>query len=243
MLVTTRAIILGAVRTAGDKLVVRMLTEEAGRVDFIVYGAWSKRSGHKASFIFPLSAVDVTFDYRQNKELSTLKDATPSFPILELFMEPEKATVAMFLAEIFTRSIHKGEETQEIFDYCWHAVASLEHLQRNLANFHITTLVGLSRLLGIQPNIKGFKKNTYFDLTTSQYEYNMPLHTFFLNHQHTAFLPTLLRINYRNMHFYRLERMERQILLDTIVTYFKLHIPEFGDVKSLKTLIEVYNLV
>jgi hypothetical protein len=43
MLITTRAIILGAVRTAGDKLVVRTLTEEPGRVDFIVYGAWSKR--------------------------------------------------------------------------------------------------------------------------------------------------------------------------------------------------------
>ena len=243
MIITTRAIILGAVRTAGDKLVVRTLTEEAGRVDFIVYGAWSKRSGHKASFIFPLSAVDVTWDYRPNKELPTLKDATPSYPILDLFIQPEKASIAMFLAEMFARSIHKGEETQEIFDFCWQTVASLEHIQRNVANFHIATLVGLSRLLGIQPNTEKHRKNFYFDLATSQYEYSMPLHAFYLNHQHTAFLPTLLRINYRNMRYYRLNRSERQFLLETIINYFKLHIPEFGDVKSLKTLIEVYNLV
>ena len=69
------------------------------------------------------------------------------------------------------------------------------------------------------------------------------MHAFYLNHQHTAFLPTLLRINYRNMRFYRLDRTERQFLLETIITYFKLHIPEFGDVKSLKTLMEVYNLL
>lgn len=243
MLITTRAIILGAVRTAGDKLVVRTLTEEAGRVDFIVYGAWSKRSGHKASYIFPLSAVDVTWDYRPNKELPTLKEATPSYPLIDLFIQPEKSTIAMFLAEIFVRSIHKGEETQEIFDYCWQTVASLEHTQRNIANFHIATLVGLSRLLGIQPNAEKHQKNVYFDLSTSQYEYNMPLHAFYLNHQQTAFLPTLLRINYRNMRFYRLDRTERQFLLETIITYFKLHIPEFGDVKSLKTLMEVYNLL
>lgn len=241
MIITTRAIILGAVRTAGDKLVVRTLTEAEGRVDFIVYGAWSKRSGHKASFIFPLSAVDVTWDYRPNKELPTLKDATPSYPLLDLFINPEKSTIAMFLAEIFARSIHKGEETQEIFDYCWHTVASLEHIQRNFANFHIATLVGLSRLLGIQPNTEKHRDNFYFDLSTSQYEYSMPLHAFYLNHQHTAFLPILLRINYRNMRLYRLDRTDRQFLLETIITYFKLHIPEFGDVKSLKTLIEVYN--
>ena len=133
MLITTRAIILGAVRTAGDKLVVRTLTEEAGRVDFIVYGAWSKRSGHKASYIFPLSAVDVTWDYRPNKELPTLKEAAPSYPLLDLFIQPEKSTIAMFLAEIFARSIHKGEETREIFDYCWQTVASLEHTQLSIA--------------------------------------------------------------------------------------------------------------
>ena len=167
MIITTRAIILGAVRTAGDKLVVRTLTEAEGRVDFIVYGAWSKRSGHKASYIFPLSAVNVTWDYRPNKELPTLKEATPTFPMLELFINPEKSTIAMFLAEIFARSIHKGEETQEIFDYCWHAAASLEHTRRNLANFHIATLVGLSRLLGIQPNTEKHRNNFYFDLSST----------------------------------------------------------------------------
>ena len=52
-------------------------------------------------------------------------------------------------------------------------------------------------------------------------------------------VPLLLRMNVRNMHSFRLNRQQRNRILDILTAYYKLHVPEFRDLRSLAVLREV----
>ncbi len=57
--------------------------------------------------------------------------------------------------------------------------------------------------------------------------------------EEAASVPLLLRMNLRNMHSFRLTRQQRARILDVLTTYYKLHVPEFRDPRSLAVLREV----
>ena len=52
-------------------------------------------------------------------------------------------------------------------------------------------------------------------------------------------LPLFLRMNIRNMHSFRLNRSQRNRILDVLTSYYKLHVPEFRDLRSLAVLREL----
>ena len=54
-----------------------------------------------------------------------------------------------------------------------------------------------------------------------------------------AALPKLLRMNLRNMHRFRLNRQQRNRILDVLTLYYQLHVPEFRNLRSLAVLREV----
>ena len=46
-------------------------------------------------------------------------------------------------------------------------------------------------------------------------------------------------MNLRNMHKFRLNRQQRGRMLDILTLYYKLHVPEFRELRSLAVLREV----
>ena len=45
-----------------------------------------------------------------------------------------------------------------------------------------------------------------------------------------------MRMNFDNMRFFKMNREERGRCLDVIITYFRLHVPNFPEMKSLSVL-------
>ena len=52
----------------------------------------------------------------------------------------------------------------------------------------------------------------------------------------------MLRMNYPTMHLFPMSREQRNRLLDVIVSYYRLHIPSFPEMKSLEVLRNLYNV-
>lgn len=48
-------------------------------------------------------------------------------------------------------------------------------------------------------------------------------------------------MNYPTMHLFRLSRRERQRILQVLNTYYRLHVPQFPELKSLEVLQEFYS--
>ena len=53
-------------------------------------------------------------------------------------------------------------------------------------------------------------------------------------------LPVLFRMDYATLHLFRLSRRERMRILQVLNEYYRLHVPNFPELKSLEVLQEFY---
>ena len=70
---------------------------------------------------------------------------------------------------------------------------------------------------------------------------NFQAHGQYLDGEESAFLPKLLRMDYATMHLFRFNRQQKSRVLDILVDYYRMHIPEFPELKSLDVLRTVFS--
>ena len=51
----------------------------------------------------------------------------------------------------------------------------------------------------------------------------------------------MMRMDYQNMHLFRMSRTDRNRCLDVMLTYYRLHLPSFPELKSLPVLKELFD--
>ena len=108
-----------------------------------------------------------------------------------------------------------------------------------MANFHLAFLMHLSRFMGIYPNLE--RPDHYFDLLAGSYCDRQPPHAHFLRRQEAQALPVLFRMDYPTLHIFRFSRQERMRILQVLNEYYRLHVPNFPELKSLEVLQEFYS--
>ena len=116
----------------------------------------------------------------------------------------------------------------------------LDACEKNFSNFHLVFLIRLSRFLGLYPNTEDYAEGAYFDLMNACFTLEKPIHGMFLRPEESARIINLMRMKYDNMHLFAMNRMERNRCLDIINEYYRLHLPDFPELKSLPVLQELF---
>lgn len=173
------------------------------------------------------------------RDLQRLKDAERQFPLYEINSDMTKISLIFFLSEFLTKVLRESDHNDLIFDYLKNSVETLEAAGKGLANFHLAFMVGLTRYLGVYPNVNFVGRNSYFDLLNGEFVMRMPLHAHYLSREQSAFLAHLHRMHYGNMHLFRLSRQQRNVIVEYLLEYYRLHIYDFPPLKSLEVLREL----
>ena len=237
MLQKTRAIVLHTLRHTDAAVVVHAYTEVAGRAAFLVYVSRSKRSKVRPAVLQPLALVELEADLRATTTLQRVKEARVVHPLTSLPYDPRKAAVAMYLAEFLYRVLQEQTANKALFDYLWQSVAYLDACRQGVANFHLAMLLRLSLLLGLYPNLEGCTPSTCFDLMAGCYTPQPPSrHVYYLQPAEAVRIPVLMRMNYRNMHLFKMNREQRQRCLAVIQDYYRLHLPGLPELRSAEVL-------
>ena len=100
----------------------------------------------------------------------------------------------------------------------------------------------LSRFLGLYPNWENYHPGDYFDLQNACFTSLRPQrHSDYLLPEEAAKLTDLMRMNYKTMHLFAMNRAERARCLTFINDYYRLHLPDFPVLKSLEVLKELFD--
>jgi DNA repair protein RecO (recombination protein O) len=67
-----------------------------------------------------------------------------------------------------------------------------------------------------------------------------PLHRDFLQPEEAGMIQLLMRMDFPTMHLFRLSHQERNRIVDVLVQYYRLHIPQFPELRSLSVLQELW---
>lgn len=233
-------IVLRTVKYGDSSLIVDLFTESHGRMSFVAHVSTSgRRRSSGAVFWRPLSMVEFDADLHGQGRLAHARNVRLSHNYTDLPFQPHKQMLVLFLAEFLSRVLREQQADAPLYGYLTHSLLWLDAAPSGFANFHLVFLLRLSQFVGIWPNIEGEPDGRYFDLRSGTYADAVPLHPDFLSPDESRLLPLLQRMNYPTMHLFRFSRLQRRRVLDVLTTYYRLHLPAFGELRSLDVLREL----
>ncbi|KAA6345480.1 DNA repair protein RecO [termite gut metagenome] len=242
MLQKTTGIVLHTLKYNDTSTIVEMYTELCGRASFVASVSRSKKAGIRLGLFQPLALIEFEADFRfTTAALYRIKEAKSLLPFATIPYDPSKRAISLFLAEFLYRSLREEEENRSLFAYLKHSIVWLDEVREGYANFHLVFLMHLSRFLGMYPNLENYRKGDYFDLLNAGFTSTRPLqHSFFILPEEACRIPCLTRMNYETMYLFKMNRTGRIRCLTIINEYYRLHLPGFPELKSLKILQELF---
>lgn len=240
MLETTQGIVLHYNRYNDDSAIVDIFTQSRGSIPFLVRDRRQQRKGGlHMTLLRPLNIVELVFDFRPSSSLQKIQELHIAHCYTSLPYHPIKETVALFLSEFLHGALRNEIRNADLYHYLLYSLKWFDATNEGLANFHLAFLIRLTYYLGFWPNIKDKENLLFFDLRDGTTTNTEPMHGFFLKGEEAATVPRFLRMNPRNMHKFRITRQQRARILDVLILYYQLHVPEFRNLRSLSVLREV----
>lgn len=235
----TRGIVLHSLKYGDDSMIVDIWTETRGNVPFVVKVPRSKKANVKSQLFRPLTFLQLDFDYRPQHSLQRLRDVHVDLPYITIPYEPMKGVVALFLGEVLYHALKNEERNDRLFRFLEYSFRWFDMADKDYVNFHLALLIKLTRYLGFWPNCEGRGLNDFFDLQESCFTAFRPVHGQCLNNEEAEWVPRFLKMNYATMRYFKMNRMQRNAVLDVLCRYYRLHIADFPALKSLEILQEV----
>lgn len=237
--VTTKAIVLSALKYGDTSLIVKCYTQEEGIKTYLVRGVLKpKKKGITAAYFQPLTQLKIVANHNTKNTLNSLKEVQVYQPYRTVYSNIVKQSVVLFLSEVLSNAIQEEEQNTTLYEYLETALQWLD-LHDNVANFHLLFLLNLTGFLGFYPDLSDTKKNG-FDLLEGVYSDNFANKNVIYKNDFYQF-KKLLGINFDAIQEVSFSKEERQVVLQIIIQYFKLHLGNFRNPKSLQVLETVFS--
>lgn len=235
MLGKTRGVVLRCLPYNDRYSIVHVYTESFGRVSYLFSRDRGKKTLLSKVLSMPFAVIDMEVVHLSNRDIHKVKECRLSFPESDVFFNPLKSSLALFLSEILYRIVKDTEPDRGMFDFLYKSVQMLEYSDAGIANFHLVFLLQLLHYMGIFPNLEN-GCNSYFDMQEGIFTSTIPLHKYYLGKEESQVFSRLLRMSYENMALYSFSRHDRVQIINRILEYYRLHLPEFPEIKSLSVL-------
>ena len=240
MLTKTQAIVLHSLKYGETRLIVDMFTRSQGRQSFIVSIPKSVKGKIKKQLFQPLTLLEIESDLRPKLQLQKLSDVRLASPFSSIPFDSNKLSISLFIAEFLYYALRSEQHNEPLFDYIVNSIQWLDAQTDRFANFHLVFLMRLSRFLGFYPNLDHYQTGDYFDLRESVFLSTPPVHRDFLHPQEAEKIQLMMRMDFPTMHLFRMSHQERNRLLEVSLIYYRLHLPDFPELKSVSVLQELY---
>ena len=239
MLIPTNALVLSKLKYNDNDLIVKCYTQQLGIVSFLLRGILkNKKSPTKAAYFQPLSLVQLTIVYKENRSLQSVSDTKMNHHYASLHSHVLKSAIVMFLSEVLASTLKEEEPNKTLFSYLETTLLWLDE-QTEFSNFHLLFMLNLSKYLGFYPDT-GAMHLPYFNLSEGKFENN--LHgDYTISGHNLTLLKQLLETPFDALSAVKINSKQRQSFLNMLLLYFELHLGSFKPPKSLQILNQVFN--
>ncbi len=229
MLFTSKGIVLQSFKYGENSLISKVLSEQKGLISLLSNKTKSKKN-KQGNYFQPLSAIHFVCYISLKSNIHRVKELTYNNSIPLPFDNVSVNAIRFFLAEVLSKVVKEEEQNFDLYSYVEKKLTLLNTENSPFPTFHITFLMELMVILGIQPFIK--KEHTYFDMEQGEGCATKPSHTNF-------FAPEDVQLYKRCQHAPEgLLKHERGRLLNVILQYYNIQLGGLVNLKS-KAVLEV----
>jgi DNA repair protein RecO (recombination protein O) len=232
MLQKTKGIVINYLKFKESSIIVKIYTEELGLQSYIVNSVRSaKAKSTKIALYQPLTLLDlVVYFHKTRAQINRISEVKCNFPFQSIPFDIRKSTIALFLTEVLHKTIQEETSNPPLFHFLESSIKLLEQIEQKIENFHLFFLIRLTRFLGFEPSsaedifeqIQEYKKilleKTEFQVLTQSME-------------------ALIQGNYTDN--LQIPSATRALLIDYLLDFYRLHVENFDNIKSLAVLREI----
>jgi DNA repair protein RecO (recombination protein O) len=149
-----------------------------------------------------------------------------------------KSSMTLFFSEVLSQLLTEQQPDEELFEYLSSVFQYLDQSE-HVANFSIKILLDMTFFLGFQPDVTT-SDATYFNMLNGNFDENglQPHH---LTDVESEQLKTFIGTNFDNLHKIKMNREQRNGLLNLVIAYFQIHLQTFKKPHSLSILKQLFD--
>ncbi len=238
MILQTKGIVFQSIKYGDTSLVVKVFTEALGLQSYMVKGVRSRKSRMKPSFFEPLTLLDMEVYHKPSQNLHHIKEVRVAYAWQHIPFSMEKQSILMFLDEMVYKCIREEHPNRDLFAWIYHSLVWFDLEERQFVNFHLFFLAQFSRFLGFYPKPTALPEQQvrYFDMQDGSFSAHRPAHPYFSEGAVARNLLKLVEATTGTLKTISLTGKERRLVLDSLLAFYQLHLPELGKIKSLEVL-------
>jgi DNA repair protein RecO (recombination protein O) len=236
MLHQTRGIALHLTKFSETSSIVKIYTELFGLQSYLVRGVRKQKSKIKSGLFQPLTLLDLVVYHKEKSTIQSLKEVNYSHHYKEIPFDIRKSSIALFINELLYKSIHGEESFPELFTFLYNSCIQLDETHESIALFHLVLSIHLTRYLGCMPQLNYSDKTPFLDLREGVFQSVDPGHPDFLDPAMSRIFFQILQTAEGDNVTVQLPAVTRNSLLETILVYYRLHVPGFREMKSQSIL-------
>ena len=239
----SKGIVLRAIKYGETSLVVTIFTELFGLQTYMVNGVrTTKKSSAKANHFQPGAILDMVVYHSDQKPMQRIKEFKWDFLFQQVLSDVIKNSLALYMVELLQKCLKQPEQNTSLFYFCEDILIQLDAADKEVtANFALYFSLQLTQFFGFRMNDNYDAELTILDLEEGNFVATQPEHPHFIEGQYAEITSQLLKAMQPNeLSQFKLHHDTRRALLLHYLNYYSLHISDFGQMKTLAVLQEVF---
>jgi DNA repair protein RecO (recombination protein O) len=241
----TKGLVLRTVKYGETSVIVSIFTELFGVQSYLVNGVrtTARKGGGKASLFQPTAILDLVVYHNELKQLQRIKEFRWAHLYQHILSDVKKNAVALFMVELLTRCLKQPEANADLFNFAEDSFLRLDESSDAVtANFPLFFALHLPVFFGLRINDNYSEDRCFLDLQEGAFVREQPSHPHFLEERQAFITSQILKVQQPGeLEDIKLNHDFRRHLLFTYETYYKLHIQDFGTMRTLPVLKEILN--
>lgn len=238
----TRGIVLRSIKYGETSLVVTIFTELFGIQTYMVNGVrTSKKSSAKANHFQPCAILDLVVYHSEQKSMQRIKEFSWAALYTNLLSDVVRNSIGAYMAELMYKCLKQPENHSDLYHFCEEALLQLDASEKSIAaNFALFFTLHLAHFFGFRMVDNFTAECCILDLQEGCFTDQPPEHPHYVDGKYAELSSQLLKVMQpRELEEFRLNQEVRRILLLRYLEFYALHIPDFGQMKTLVVLHEV----
>lgn len=242
MIHKTKGIVLRTIKYGETSVVVTIFTELFGVQTYMVNGVrTTKKSSAKANHFQPGAILDLVVYHNELQTMQRIKEFKWDFLYQQVLSDVIKNSIALYMVELLQKCLNQPEQNTALFYFSEDVLIQLDAANKKVtANMALYFSLHLTHFFGFKMNDDYDEDRNILDLKEGSFVTEQPVHPDFIDGEQALITSQLLKV----MQPYELEDIKlhhdiRRKLLLHYQDYYALHIPDFGQMKTLAILHEV----
>ncbi len=235
----TKGIVFRTLKYSESSIIADIYTQDKGLKSYIISGVRPGKTGGKASILRPLNILDVVAYEADGDKLSRIKELSLNFHYQKINFEIVTSSMALFILEVSRNALIEKETNEPLYHFIESWLQYLDQTESYSPCFHLLFMVELSGHLGFGPMLNCTEATPIFDLMEGSFCDVVADHRYFIEKDRAQLIYQLCRYTKEKLPEWKVSKSFRDLLVEDMILYYRLHIPNFKEIKSLEVLRQV----